>query len=724
MAAGVALTPLNATHNPDTTFPNAASPDASSSSSSTAGEWGHHMRYRRQDGECWSRAEMACYAEHGRTVHAQSQVQAEAESQGQAEAERESEVLVRKMHEYQRYRRECLHREPLQQLRATLLAGNGSECRYLVWQHNPDGQGNRLLSLVSAFALALLSRRILLLARPNGPAALLCEPFSEAGEGPEGSWVLFPGEGVEEEMKAWSLFAEKGVEWSQAWEVCQQQQQAQQQGQQQVEQQQGKRDGGGVGGDTRRRLLSGIEQPVAPGAPAPAPAPAVAPLVIQPSTPPSLPSPLSNASNQLPPPPPLLSVAAAPEVESSGEAHSAECTVPPMYVKPLCLLYDPHSCPLHCLHWTRYSSFRLLHPLHSCLVQPIVLQLRVDLFHHSPPPALLFFCDAHQRWLARAPTLLLSSNQYFLPALYLLPSFRRALLLLFPTHRPFHSLARLLLVPCNRIWARLTARFHALLAPLPGRVGVQGRFLHNWDVQRVRERTLVLGHCAGEAVSGQLAGQPGAAAVSRSADGAADASSGGAVVGFAEAAGGVAASGLWNLLAAAPVAKNQHEQAQRRRTAAAAQWKVVALSGNSTTSGDSSSSSGGRGEVEVVQLTEEEQQDNSDGRNVDDAIIDLFSLALFSHSLLLSPTSTFGYLIAALAPHTPARFASSSSCPPAPPEPCYHHPPTQDQCPDGQPLLLERAVAAVPHLPLMRCADLSLGLALNTAAAPAHDSRQ
>ncbi|CAI7801282.1 unnamed protein product, partial [Closterium sp. NIES-53] len=325
MAAGVALTPFNATHNSDTTFPNATSPDATSSSGggsnsgNTAGEWGHHMRYRRQDGECWSRAEMACYAGHGRTVHAQSQAQAQAESQGQSEAKQESEALVRKMHEYQRYRRECLHREPLQQLRATLLAGNGSECRYLVWQHNPDGHGNRLLSLVSAFALALLSRRILLLARPNGPAALLCEPFSEAGEGPEGSWVLFPGEGVEEEMKAWSLFAEKGVQWSQAWEVCQQQQQGQQQeqqGQQEVEQQQGKRDGDGMGGDTRRRLLS-----VAPDAPAP-----------QSSTPPSLPSPLSNASDQLPPPlppPPLLSEAAAPGVDSSADAHAAECSVPP-----------------------------------------------------------------------------------------------------------------------------------------------------------------------------------------------------------------------------------------------------------------------------------------------------------------------------------------------------------------------------------------------------------
>ncbi|CAI5517642.1 unnamed protein product, partial [Closterium sp. Naga37s-1] len=376
--------------------------------------------------------------------------------------------------------------------------------------------------------------------------------------------------------------------------------------------------------------------------------------------------------------------------------------------------------------------------------------LRVDLFHHTPPPGLFFFCDAHQRWLARAPTLLLSSNQYFLPALYLLPSFRRALLLLFPTHRPFHSLARVLLVPCNRIWARLTVRYHALLAPLPGRVGVQGRFLHNWDAQRVRERTLVLGHCAGQALGGLLAAQPGAAAVggvSHGTDGTADSSSGAAAVSGAETAKGVAAPVMVTSLNAhfahnlsrllsnqlghpvhvrgtvepAGSSNSSQDSTQEgpRATDSSSSSTSPAEGGTlSSESGRDSSSGGTRAEVEVVQLTEEEQQDNSDGRNVDDAIIDLCSLALFSHSLLLSPTSTFGYLIAALAPHTPARFASSS-CPPAPPEPCYHHPPTHDQCPDGQPLLLERAVAAVPHLPLMRCADLSLGLALNTAAAPA-----
>ncbi|CAI5465646.1 unnamed protein product [Closterium sp. Yama58-4] len=396
----------------------------------------------------------------------------------------------------------------------------------------------------------------------------------------------------------------------------------------------------------------------------------------------------------------------------------------------------------HCI-LSRPLSLQSLSRLSPSSLPPFhaLCSLRVDLFHHSPPPALLFFCDAHQRWLAGAPTLLLSSNQYFVPALYLLPSFRRALLLLFPTHRPFHSLARLLLFPCNRIWARLTARYHALLAPLPARVGVQGRFLHNWDAERVRERTLVLGHCAGEVVSGLLAGHSVATAVgegSRGADGAAggaaDASSG--AVGGAETAGGMAASvmvaslnahlahNLSRLLSnhlGHPVRVRGAVKPAGSDTSSSSPEEGGTASGVSTTS---SGSSGGRAVVEVVQLTEEEQQDNSDGRNVDDAIIDLFSLALFSHSLLLSPTSTFGYLIAALAPHTPARFASSSSCPPAPPEPCYHHPPTQDQCPDGQPLRLERAVAAVPHLPLMRCADLSLGLALNTAAAPAADTGQ
>ncbi|CAI5478065.1 unnamed protein product [Closterium sp. Yama58-4] len=119
-----------------------------------------------------------------------------------------SEHLQVKLRQYHTYRRECLHREPLDQLRSTLLAGKPTACRYLIYYHSSDGQGNRLLSLVSSFAYALLTDRVFLLSSKSGPAAVLCEPF-EHGE----SWVLFGREEKLEEHHAQVLGLKVAKEW-------------------------------------------------------------------------------------------------------------------------------------------------------------------------------------------------------------------------------------------------------------------------------------------------------------------------------------------------------------------------------------------------------------------------------------------------------------------------------------------------------------------------------
>ncbi|CAI5959788.1 unnamed protein product [Closterium sp. NIES-64] len=155
--------PPSSTANSNSTFLNFTSPTVdgtspnSTASSSRAGEWGHHRRYERRAGQCWSRAELPCYNEqqqHGM-----------------------SEQLQVKLRQYHTYRRECLHREPLHHLRSTLLAGKPTACRYLVFYH-------------------------------PGPAAVLCEPF-EHGE----SWVLFGREEKLEEHHAQVLALKVAREW-------------------------------------------------------------------------------------------------------------------------------------------------------------------------------------------------------------------------------------------------------------------------------------------------------------------------------------------------------------------------------------------------------------------------------------------------------------------------------------------------------------------------------
>ncbi|CAI6004160.1 unnamed protein product, partial [Closterium sp. NIES-65] len=238
LAAGVALTPTTDTHtapatsvppsstaNSNSTFLNFTSPTVdgtspnSTASSSRAGEWGHHRRYERRAGQCWSRAELPCYVGISRHTRVQQEQQQSKESTGdifspegagQNEQQQHgmSEQLQVKLRQYHTYRRECLHREPLHHLRSTLLAGKPTACRYLVFYHPSDGQGNRLISLVSAFAYALLTDRIFLLSSKSGPAAVLCEPF-EHGE----SWVLFGREEKLEEHHAQVLALKVAREW-------------------------------------------------------------------------------------------------------------------------------------------------------------------------------------------------------------------------------------------------------------------------------------------------------------------------------------------------------------------------------------------------------------------------------------------------------------------------------------------------------------------------------
>jgi len=110
-------------------------------------------------------------------------------SRGQQEMYRDSAhqfprsgLLDQALEEYTRMHSHC-----------ALYDGDGSsdvktECRYLVYLEGYEGLGNRLLSLVSAFAYAMVTKRALVIdARRGHLAALLCEPFQDS------SWLLPPG---------------------------------------------------------------------------------------------------------------------------------------------------------------------------------------------------------------------------------------------------------------------------------------------------------------------------------------------------------------------------------------------------------------------------------------------------------------------------------------------------------------------------------------------------
>ncbi|MED6217487.1 Galactoside 2-alpha-L-fucosyltransferase [Stylosanthes scabra] len=105
--------------------------------------------------------------------------------------------------------------------------------------------------------------------------------------------------------------------------------------------------------------------------------------------------------------------------------------------------------------------------------------LYLHLAHDYDHQDKLFFCDEHQLFLHQVPWLLLRTDNYFVPSLFLMPSFQQELNHLFPNRETvFHFLARYLFHPTNRVWGLVVRYYQAYLANVDQRVGLQIRVFH------------------------------------------------------------------------------------------------------------------------------------------------------------------------------------------------------------------------------------------------------
>ncbi|KAK1290881.1 Galactoside 2-alpha-L-fucosyltransferase [Acorus calamus] len=88
----------------------------------------------------------------------------------------------------------------------------------------------------------------------------------------------------------------------------------------------------------------------------------------------------------------------------------------------------------------------------------------------------LFFCDQDQLLLQKVPWLVLRSDNYFVPSLFLMDSFEEELSRLFPEKDTvFHHLGRYLFHPTNKVWGLITRYYKAYLANAEERIGIQIR---------------------------------------------------------------------------------------------------------------------------------------------------------------------------------------------------------------------------------------------------------
>ncbi|KAK3159188.1 hypothetical protein QOZ80_2AG0146820 [Eleusine coracana subsp. coracana] len=88
----------------------------------------------------------------------------------------------------------------------------------------------------------------------------------------------------------------------------------------------------------------------------------------------------------------------------------------------------------------------------------------------------LFYCEDDQQFLQGVPWLIMRTDMYFIPSLFLIPAYEDELSRLFPEKDTvFHHLARYLLHPTNNIWYSVTKYYRSYLAKAEKRVGVQIR---------------------------------------------------------------------------------------------------------------------------------------------------------------------------------------------------------------------------------------------------------
>lgn len=100
----------------------------------------------------------------------------------------------------------------------------------------------------------------------------------------------------------------------------------------------------------------------------------------------------------------------------------------------------------------------------------------IHLVHDYDDQDKLFFCDQDQARLQRIPWLVMKSDNYFVPSLFLMPSFEHELHSLFPDKDTvFHFLGRYLFHPTNPVWGLVTRYYEAYLSKADVTAGIQIR---------------------------------------------------------------------------------------------------------------------------------------------------------------------------------------------------------------------------------------------------------
>ncbi|MED6216098.1 hypothetical protein PIB30_004584 [Stylosanthes scabra] len=295
--------------------------------------------------------------------------------------------------------------------------------------------------------------------------------------------------------------------------------------------------------------------------------------------------------------------------------------------------------------------------------------LFIDLQYRPEDPERFFHCGHNQEALNKVDVLIIQSDQYFVPSLFMIQSFSLDLNKMFPEKDAvFHHVGRYLFHPSNEAWGQITRFYDAYLAKANERIGLQVRVFNPASTPQQAVMNLLLSCAIENKILPEIDTRN---PVSN-------------------------AKNTNHTLKAVLVTSLYPEYAENLRT--------MYLRGATIT-----------GEViGVYQPSHEQEQKFNDNVHNIKALVDMYLLSLCD-VLVTTSVSTFGYVahgFRGLKPWLLYRLTSDETHSPAcvrdlSPEPCYHFAP-QHQCNGLKPE--QHFGTSFPHI--FECKDFNRGVKL------------
>ncbi|KAL6635185.1 hypothetical protein ACP70R_027856 [Stipagrostis hirtigluma subsp. patula] len=282
----------------------------------------------------------------------------------------------------------------------------------------------------------------------------------------------------------------------------------------------------------------------------------------------------------------------------------------------------------------------------------------------------LFFCEDDQRFLEGVPWLIMRTDMYFVPSLFLIPAYQDELSRLFPEKDTvFHHLARYLFHPTNNIWYSVTRYYRSYLAKAEKRVGIQIRI---YETKGILQRNGPFPHILNQILS---------------------------------------CAQNEKLLPEFSMAEEASSEIQNNRTIAVLTTSLSSWYSDQIQKKYNENPTADGITVKVYQPSHEEYQRSRNKKHNMKALAEIYLLSM-TDVLITSGFSTFGYAAQGLAGQKPwIMFKSENHVTPDPPcrramsiEPCFHNAPSYD-CKARRDADLGKVVPFIRH-----CEDVSWGL--------------